>query len=902
MSATLARPLSIPDATGLVLPLRDATPETLVGGKAANLQRAIAHGVRVPDGVVITMQALEEHLHENGLRQRIEAATRAVVAAPPHQRSHVARDAHERIRTLLATAPLSERLRGTVVAAATPLLAQGVVVVRSSAVGEDGAGQSYAGQFDSVLHVSTFEALERAVLQCWAGCWSSRAIAYRASHGLRERGMSVIVQRQVDALVSGVLFTRVADADDALIVEYTPGLADRLVAGDIDPGRFVLRGTIVQRSQAPELDDADAERTLFAPSMLLQLSGVAAALERGFGGPQDVEWSLDRGGNLFVVQTRPVTAPLVAPGPTHTAPAEPLVAWSNANINENFPAPISPLLYSIASAGYAHYFRNLARAYGLSPRRMAAMDDALGHIIGAHGARPYYNLTSIHTVLRSAPFGEQLVDAFNRFVGSTGSEGDRRVPPTSALRSFMEVAGMAVRTAWTYRTLGKRVTAFETLADDFAARSHPGQLGRLTLRELRLLLAEFMTIRCHRWTGAALADAASMVCYAALQKLVENARLADSASLHNTLLKAIPNLVSGEPVQRLWALSRMVRQDPALAWLLTREPADALAAMRSNPRFESFRREFDGYIEDWGFRCSAELMLTAPSFQEDPGPVLDTIRAYATIDGESPSEALARQLEEREAETRRVSYMLRGRPLATWLPFVRQHRALRVLLRLTQSAIAYRERARLKQALLYSRCRRIALALGERLVSAGLLTFRDDVFWLTVAELDELAAGTSMFPHDVRALVSLRRRAHARASTMSPADSFTLLEGRYLAVEALSDTGAQVSFGSRAFTGTSACGGRASGPARVLADVREADRLSSGDILVTRQTDPGWAPVFFLIKGLVIERGGMLSHGAIVAREFGIPCVVGVKRATLEIADGRQLAVDGDKGTVHVLD
>ncbi|HET6974208.1 MAG TPA: PEP-utilizing enzyme, partial [Pyrinomonadaceae bacterium] len=569
--------------------------------------------------------------------------------------------------------------------------------------------------------------------------------------------------------------------------------------------------------------------------------------------------------------------------------------WSDANVNENFPAPISPFLYSFASAGYANYFRNLARAFGLSRTRIAAMDDALRHIIGVHGARMYYNLTNIHTVLRTAPFGDALVAAFNNFVGSGGSFGKVARAKTSRTREVFELAVIAAKVTWLYLFLGRRVASFERTVDDFAERTEPHRLATLSLRELRLLLNELMDIRCHRWTNASLADAAAMVSYAVLRRLVEQADGGKAPkALHNTLLKAIPQLVSSEPVQQLWELSRAVRADAALHRLFQGDAESAVNQINVKPEFAGFRAAFDDYLQRWGFRCSAELMLTAPSYQEQPALLVETIRAYAQRDTESPAAALSRQLAERKEETRRLLRKMRGRTVV-----------LRTVLRWTQAAIACRERARLKQALLYSRCRRLALALGDQFARRGHLAERDDIFWLTVSEVDELAAGNAMFPHHVQELTAMRKRAHEQLSATQPGNDFILREGEYLPLwgelrpVALENDNTG---GSRTLRGVGACGGRAVGRAIVLHDASEAGRLAADDILITRQTDPGWASVFFLIKGLVIERGGMLSHGAIVAREFGIPCVVGVPHATRELSQAGQIEVDGDQGEVHVLD
>ena len=898
-------------SAGYIVPLDEARLPEFVGGKAHNLCRVSELGLRVPSGFVVTARAFESHLEQNDLAVRIRALPQRRTG-PLSGEFGLARQRQlsARIRDLIVNTPLSPELCDLLASSAEALLNRGPVVVRSSAVGEDSARASFAGQLDSFLHVRTLAGLENALLACWASCWSERAIAYRAARGLEVRGMGVVVQTQVDALAAGVLFTRTAEG--TILVEHTPGLGDALVAGAIDPGRFLLQrsGNGFQALSAGERSVKSVENLLFSRARLAELARLAAILEKGLGGAQDVEWAIDHAGLLHIVQSRPITATLTVNG---VQPGGPPVRWSDANINENFPAPVSPFLYSIASAGYAHYFRNLARAFGLSGRRIAVMDDALRHIIGVHGARMYYNLTNIHTVLRTAPFGDAMVAAFNSFVGASGSLGATPPVKSDRLREFVELVVIAVKTSWLYLFIGRRVASFERLVDDFAERTEPQRLVALSLRDLRLLLNELMDIRCHRWTNASLADAAAMVCYAMLRRQVEQVSGGKgSGALHNTLLKAIPQLVSGEPVQHLWELSRAVRAEPALRTLFECEAESVVDQLAVNPEFADFRARFEEYLQRWGFRCSAELMLTAPSFQEQPELLVETIRAYARLDGESPAATLSRQLAEREHETRRLLRKLRGRPISRWLPFVSRAAALRTVLRWTQSAIAYRERARLKQALLYSRCRRLALALGDRLAARGHLAEQEDVFWLTVAEVDELAAGSAMFPHHVQELTAFRKRAHERLAAMHPSDNFTLPEGEYLSLDGDLQTGDETSprnghanpanGGSRTLRGAGACGGCVTGRAVVLCDASEAGRLAAEDILITRQTDPGWAPVFFLIKGLVIERGGMLSHGAIVAREFGIPCVVGVAHATRELFQAGQIEVDGDRGEVHVLD
>jgi pyruvate,water dikinase len=257
-----------------------------------------------------------------------------------------------------------------------------------------------------------------------------------------------------------------------------------------------------------------------------------------------------------------------------------------------------------------------------------------------------------------------------------------------------------------------------------------------------------------------------------------------------------------------------------------------------------------------------------------------------------------RQTAERLADTARVRRELGSRRIFPFIPRPLQRAVIMRVLRWTQACICLRERARLKQALLYSRLRRIVLEIGARLTTDGRLERVDDIFFLTAEEIDALLSGAAMFPNDVRALVIVRREGHAALARLTPPDSLTLGAGEYFTPRSSPEPSSST---DHPLKGLGACGGTVTAPATVLSDVKESHRLRSGDVLVTRQTDPGWGPVFPLISGLVVERGGMLSHGAIIAREFGIPSVVGVRDATRRILQGSIVRVDGDRGTVDIV-
>ena len=403
-------------STGFVMSLHEALDEQRVGGKARNLARLIGAGHPVPDGFVITHEALAAFMDDSGLRPAIESLrARLDVRSPMGIRC-----AGETIGALVSESATPEDL-DIALGAWLKALGDGPVIVRSSAVGEDSAEASFAGQLDSIGDLTGLGVVRRALLRVWASQWSPRSLSYQLSRQVALRGMGVIIQRQIPSAVSGVLFTRAPGRARQMLVEYCAGTGEALVSGRENPGRLLVAMDGRQKTSEAQLEGQPLAESLLTDRVIFQLARAGREIAELFGAPQDIEWTIDADGTLWIVQARPITVCEPAQGET----ARPDIHWSNANVNENFPRPISPLLYSIASPGYYHYFRNLGLAFGISKRRLQAMEHPLRQIIGVHAGRMYYNLSSIHGVLRSAPFGELLTASFNQFVGLVGNVDTR---------------------------------------------------------------------------------------------------------------------------------------------------------------------------------------------------------------------------------------------------------------------------------------------------------------------------------------------------------------------------------------------------------------------------------------------------------------------------------------------
>jgi pyruvate,water dikinase len=834
------------------VPLAAARDAARFGAKAAGQARLAACGLAVPGGVVVGDDVRRAYLARRGLDE-LDAAGLCAAALPA-----------DLLQALLAAcAPLARPL-----------------IVRSSGLGEDSAAASFAGLLESIGGVTSDAALERALRACWAARGAQRVRAYEARRGVRLAGLAVLVQEEVRAAFAGVLFTRDPTRPDArgALVEYVDGPGTALVTGRVTPGRFGLREDGALHEQQRLARGADPA-PLFAAGEALRDAAQRARAE--LGGEQDLEWVLDGAGRLFVVQARPITA---------LAPARPSVAWTNANVDENFPTPITPLQYAVAVTGYTHYFAGLARALGVPARARAALEPALARLVGAHEGRLYYQLTHVHAVLRAAPGGAFLAGAFNDFTGAQGfpeelpsggaGRGGRARRAAGAL-----VTGARAGLAWA--RLEQRVARFERRVAAYAARTAPAALAALDRVELGRALAGFVRIRRHEWTDAGLADAAAMVSHGLLLRLLSSGLAdGDPRAAAGELLQGL-DVVSAAPAAGLWELARAARADAELEALVRAgDDALALAAVRERPRHARFAAALDEWLALHGHRCSGELVLTVESYADDPPRVFALLRAYLDATGPAPAAARAARALERTAALARVRARLAG-----W-----RRPALGPLARACARAVGLRERARARQALLYRRLRAVGLALGGALVREGLLAEQSDAFYLTLEELADLAAGTALQPRGAARVAAVRRAEHARQACARPPGAFTLPEG-----EAWSGDGPDDAAAPR-LAGTGACAGIVTGRAVVLADVSEADVLRPGDVLVTRQTDPGWAPLFPLIAGLVVERGGLLSHGAILAREYGLPTVVGVPGATRAIVTGRTIRVDGGRGHVRIVE
>ncbi|WP_159587360.1 PEP/pyruvate-binding domain-containing protein [Chelativorans xinjiangense] len=753
----------------------------------------------------------------------------------------------------------------------------GPFAVRSSAREEDGAEHSHAGQFLSLLDVEAAD-VPKAAHRIWKSGGTETLRAYRAERGLGsgDHAPAVLVQRLVRARVAGVAFSAdpVSGRRDRMVVSAVAGLGDRLVGGETDGDDYLvdrLSGALLQGPEEGVLSRDDLEA----------LSAMVARIEAARGAPQDVEWAFE-GGRLFLLQARPITTPL------RTAPiADPKITiFDNSNIIESYPGLVSPLTYSFAQYVYARVYPVLMALLGVREDVIRAQGAAFENLLGRIDCRVYYNLINWYRLIALLP-GFSLNRAHMETMMGVSEPlpaeiADALAPKPAkgwaAVREYARIGRTGLGLVREAIRLPRTIRAFHGRLDR-ALEVKPADIDAMPPTALA---AEYRRVEgelLDRWDAPLVNDLLCMMMFGASRKLIE--RWAGQAGLevHNDVMIGQGDIVSAEPARRIARMGTLAAGEEGLIEALE---AGDFAALTQHPELE---REVADYIAKFGDRCTQELKLESITLEEEPRPLLAAIAAAARS-GRKPVHR-----EEREKDP--VAALFTGRPIRRFIA--------RRVLALAKARVRDRENLRFERTRVFGHARRLFLAMGRQFHAHGVLEDARDVFHLTVPEV--LGAiegfGTST---DLAPLAAARKAEMARAEKRpDPPERLTIKGAAINAADVPSASPGDDDDDEEVRTGTACCAGIVQAPARVVRDPR-TQSVKQGEVLVARFTDPGWIALFANASAIVVERGSLLSHSAIVARELGLPCVVGVRGATEWLTSGERIAVDGAAGTVRKLD
>ncbi len=762
--------------------------------------------------------------------------------------------------------------------AALQRLGEGRYAVRSSGREEDGSAHSHAGQFLSLLGVAAAD-VPAAVGRVRASGATDSLKEYRRSRGLApEGGMpAVIVQRMVDARAAGVAFSAdpVSGRRDRIVISATAGLGDRLVGGEIDGEQHILDGATGAVIQAPE----EGGTIVLAPQDVAAVAALARKVAEAFGTPQDIEWAL-AGDRLYLLQARAITTPLRAiQQPDHHT-----TIFDNSNIVESYPGFVTPLTYSFAQYAYARVYREFLVICGIDAARIRANGAALDNMLGRIDGRVYYNLVNWYRLLALLPGFSLNRTHMEAMMGVDEplpkDIADTLAPPRpqafAALAEWARVGRMAGKLAFEAIRLRRTIKGFHgrleaALANDAAA------IDRMSLTELARNYRSIEATLLDRWDAPLINDFLCMIAFGSSRKLTERWLGASGLALHNDVMIGQGDIISAEPPRRIARMGRLVAGDAAMIAALARGDRSALAA---NPALAA---EFDDYIARFGDRCTEELKLESITLDVNPRPLLASIAAAA-----SQPAGEARRVGD---GIERLDTLLAGKPM--------RRAILKRVLGWARARVRDRENLRFERTRIFGRARRVFLAIGRQLHAHDRLDAERDIFFVTVQEVLGAIEGAGL-DRDLKALVAMRKQQWARdCASPYPGDRVVMI-GAVVTNEVRAAAPAATQAGDGELQGTGCSVGIVTARARVISDPAR-EHLDRGEILVARHTDPGWISLFTNASAIVVERGSLLSHSAIVARELGIPCVVGLKGAMAKIASGDTLEVDGASGKVRKL-
>jgi pyruvate,water dikinase len=875
----------------------------IAGGKGSNLAALIRAGLPVPGGFVVTTEGYRAFVRENGLGGQLGRILDATRKDDPASLESAA----ERIRDCFRSGRMAPALALEIGQAYRALGAEArAVAVRSSATAEDLPDLSFAGQQDTYLNIRGEPALLDATVRCWASLWTARAIGYRDRNGIAQDtvALAVVVQEMVQSEASGVLFTAnpLTGKRSETVIDATFGLGEALVSGQVEPDHYVVDGAcgkilskslgakaLCIRGQAEGgtacLREERSTQQALPDDQILALARLGRLSAERFGAPQDLEWAWAEG-RMRIVQSRPITSLYPLPAGLPEEPPEILLSFG---IWQGMLDPYTPLgrdIFSILISGMGRFFglkirpeeqrvllsageRLFIKITGLARNKLgravlsgflSSMDHVSESIVKGLLADPRFAVgkrMGLPAMLRLArgllPFAKNI--AFNM------------AAPERGRKRFMGLF------AATNARLAEKCAAAPGL-DDLVdvIRDSSASMVRGILPKLIAVIASGQ--------GITLKVLASLA-----------ADLERGPELVMELTRGLPHNVTTEMDLALWGTAQAIRSvSEAAAGLGAMDVADAVAAYRAGALPSAAQAAIAGFLKRYGMRGVGEVDLGRARWREDPTFVLQAVKSYLEIDeAHSPAAAFHTGAARAEQAERELAAALGALPGGG-----AKRRKWRFMARRLRELGGLREFPKFALINWMGIYREALLAFGQGYAEQGALASPDDLFFLHMAELKALGSGES---RDWRALVDGRRADYAREARRTRIPRVMLSDGTsyYDAVTSGAEEDAN------ALRGSPVSPGVAEGLARVVLDPHDA-RLLPGEILVCPATDPGWTPLFLTAGALVMEVGGMMTHGSVVAREYGIPAVVGVACATERLKTGQRLRVDGASGTVSVLD
>jgi rifampicin phosphotransferase len=864
-----------------------------VGGKGANLGE-LCHvpGIAVPGGFCVSTRAYTDFVNTStefaGLLKSLELIDVALLED--------LRVVGQRMRTHLENLDIPAHIQQEIIQAWQQTGRHYSYAIRSSATAEDLPGASFAGQQDTFLNIEGEKNILDCVRKCWASLFTDRAIVYRQQHGFEHDKvfLSVVVQRMVFPEVSGIMFTAdpVTGNRKIVAIDASFGLGEALVSGIVSADLYQVKsGELIKKQIAKkeiaiyarpeggtvkvELTGAQQTAPALSEEDAVELARMARNIEAHFGNPQDIEWSIANH-EIFILQSRPIT----------TLYPVPRVADDK--------------LHLFVSIGHAQMMTEAMKTLGISVLRTLVPigknlpQDESNHLLEA-GGRLYLDLTHFleyPQVRKRLPelllnVDEMIGRSVQEFVGreefQTAEHTGKRLEFT-LIKKFFPTAFAVLRNIL-YRDNEQVIDEMNRFINDHVKENREklqAVSGADRIEQIQEMLPALMPLIASK---AAPNMAPALITYKLIESLSKK-WLGDAAEL-GSISRSPAGNVTTEMGLALGDVADAIRNHPAvIEYLKHASDATFFDGLKAVPGGEDVLPVFLNFFERYGMRGTGEIDVTRPRWREVPTHLIPAILNH--IKGFKPGQHRVDFLagkEEAELATGRLLERLRETPGGIF-----RARRMERLIKVHRSLIGLREHPKYFLVQNLDMIKQAILQEAAKLVTDGTLDHPEEIFWFSLPEIKEIIK----IQRIDRTIITLRKDKFQHDAKLTPPRAITS-EGEIITAK----PEAHVPPG--ALAGSPVSAGIVEGRARVILKLEEA-KMDKGDILVAPYTDPGWTPLFPLAAGLVTEVGGLMTHGAVVAREYGIPAVVGVDNATCRIQDGQKIRVDGTQGFVEILE
>jgi len=865
----------------------DRTKFTVAGGKGANLgELSGITGIRVPEGFCVSTEAYKKITENNQeLNSLLDELTRLKA-----EESSTIREISAKIRTAIESIPIPKNIAEEIAGHLAKFDEKDAFAVRSSATAEDLPAASFAGQQDTYLNIIGKEAILNHISRCWASLFTARAVIYRLQNGFDHRKvqLAVIVQKMVFPQLSGILFTAdpVTSNRKMLSIDASFGLGEAMVSGLVNADSYtVCSGKVIDKkistkklaiyalpnggTKEQEIEPERQNRQALTDEQILQLERIGRKIEEHFGSPQDIEWCLVDDA-FYIVQSRPITT--LYPIPTY------------AKASVGGPAADDPENHVYVSVGHQQMMTDPMKPLGLSfwllttPASMRTAGGRLFIDVTGMLASPAGRKTIIDVLGKSDPLIKDALTTiiergdFIKPIPDDKNESNKGVPP----RNYQTLDDYDP--AIVSDLIRNSETSIAALKQNIPTKSGSDLFDFILedIRQLKKIMSDPQSFGVIM-TGM---NASSWI----REKMNEWLGEKNAA---DTLSQSAPNNITSEMGLDLLNVADVIRPYPeVIAYLQHVKEDNFLNELGKFDGGRETRNAIHAYLDKYGMRCAGEIDITKTRWAEKPAILVPMI--LNNIKNFEP-DASNRRFEQGRQEALKKEQELLDR--LKQLPDAEQKaRETKRMIGLVRNFAGYREYPKYHMISRYFVYKQALLKEAGQLVLANVIHEKEDIYYLSFEELQEVVR-TNKLDYQI---ISKRKDEFRLYEKLTPPRVITsdgeIITGKYK----------RGNLPAGAIAGLAVSSGVTEGRARVILNMDDAD-LEAGDILVTAFTDPSWTPLFVSIKGLVTEVGGLMTHGAVIAREYGLPAVVGVENATRLIRDGQRIRVNGTDGYVEIL-